>query len=109
MEIIILKVIKDVLIGFLCFFIIILNCELKREQTEEFERPNTYQTAEIYFENQNAGFKLAGTLTYHKKCGQFPAAILISGREVLFHTKFRNFLKFYFGTTVHLFSIDFLL
>ncbi|MAU16123.1 MAG: alpha/beta hydrolase [Muricauda sp.] len=50
---------------------------LKRPQ--EPIKPYPYHSEEVTFQNAKAGISLAGTLTWPKKEGVFPAVILISG------------------------------
>lgn len=42
-------------------------------------KPYPYHAEDVVFNNEEANIKLAGTLTYPKKEGTFPAVILISG------------------------------
>lgn len=51
--------------------------EVKRPQ--EPTEPYPYSSEDLYFENKNAGIKLAGTLTMPTKGSNFPAVVLISG------------------------------
>ncbi len=51
--------------------------ELRRPQ--EPEKPYPYNEEEVVYDNRNAEFKLAGTLTLPRSGGQFPAVILITG------------------------------
>lgn len=51
--------------------------EIRRPQ--EPEKPYPYNEEEVVYDNQNAGIKLAGTLTLPRSEGQFPAVILITG------------------------------
>jgi fermentation-respiration switch protein FrsA (DUF1100 family) len=50
---------------------------IKRPQ--EPQKPYSYYTEEVVFENKSANINLAGTLSLPKKEGVFPAVILISG------------------------------
>ncbi|HPG73854.1 MAG TPA: alpha/beta hydrolase, partial [Bacteroidales bacterium] len=50
---------------------------LKRPQ--EPKPPFDYTSEDIFFENTKAGIRLAGTITYPKGEGPFPAVVLISG------------------------------
>jgi fermentation-respiration switch protein FrsA (DUF1100 family) len=50
---------------------------LKRPQ--EPQKPYPYYSEEVTFQNNTAHINLAGTLTFPKKSGTFPAVILISG------------------------------
>lgn len=57
--------------------------------------PYPYATEEVVFDNKKAGIKLAGTLSYPKEKGRYPAVILISGsgaqnrdEEILGHKPF---------------------
>lgn len=43
------------------------------------QKPYPYHEEEVTFENQGAGIKLAGTLTFPESGGPFPVAILVSG------------------------------
>lgn len=49
------------------------------ERPQEPRAPFPYEAEEVVFPNVSAGIELAGTLTYPKGAGPFPAAILISG------------------------------
>jgi len=51
--------------------------EVKRPQNPQ--KPYPYLEEEVTFDNKQAGFALAGTLTYPKSGGPFAAVILISG------------------------------
>jgi hypothetical protein len=51
--------------------------ELKRPQTPQ--RPFPYNEEEVVYINQDAGIKLAGTLTFPQNGENFPAVILITG------------------------------
>ncbi len=51
--------------------------EVKRPQNPQ--KPYPYMEEEVTFDNKQAGFALAGTLTYPKSGGPFAAVILISG------------------------------
>jgi dienelactone hydrolase len=51
--------------------------ELLRPQ--EPKKPYPYNEENVVFENKKAGIKLAGTLTYPKSKGKFPAVILVTG------------------------------
>ncbi len=46
---------------------------------QEPQKPYSYYSEDIIFENKKAGITLAGTLTLPKKDGVFPVVILISG------------------------------
>ena len=43
------------------------------------KKPYPYQEEEVAYENKKAGIKLAGTLTYPRSKGTFPAVLLITG------------------------------
>jgi len=43
------------------------------------KKPYPYNEEQIKYENQNAGIEIAGTLTYPKTGGPFPAVILLTG------------------------------
>jgi len=82
----------------------IFNIPFKLKKTPElfvFKRPQepkppfNYLHEEVFFENAKSGITLAGTLTYPKGEGVFPAVILISGsgaqdrnEEILAHKPF---------------------
>ena len=51
--------------------------ELKRPQVPQ--KPYPYNEENVTWENKEAGLTLAGTLTFPKAGGPFPAAILVSG------------------------------
>jgi hypothetical protein len=51
--------------------------EVRRPQ--EPKRPYPYDEEEIVYENKSAGIKLAGTLTFPRTKGPFPAVLLITG------------------------------
>ena len=51
--------------------------EVKRPQTPQ--KPYQYNEEEITFENKEANITLAGTLTYPKGEGKFPAVVMVSG------------------------------
>jgi uncharacterized protein len=51
----------------------------KMIRPQEPNKPYSYHSEDIQFENTKAGISLAGTLTLPKKDGVFPAVILISG------------------------------
>ncbi len=46
---------------------------------QEPQAPYPYNSEDVSFVNNEAGIKLAGTLTYPKKGSKFPAVVLISG------------------------------
>ncbi len=46
---------------------------------QEPKKPYPYNEEEVFFQNQKAGVQLAGTLTFPKGEGPFPAVILITG------------------------------
>ncbi len=63
-----------------------LPLELKKiDKVEELKRPQEpkppfpYNVEEVSYENKTAGIKLAGTLTFPKAKGPFPAVLLITG------------------------------
>ncbi|UZD21130.1 alpha/beta hydrolase [Algoriphagus halophytocola] len=62
-----------------------MNLSRSEVQSEEVKRPQEptkpygYHSEDLFFENKEAGIKLAGTLTLPKEGGNFPAVILISG------------------------------
>ncbi|MDY9925463.1 alpha/beta hydrolase family protein [Methanosarcina sp.] len=67
--------------------------DTRREQDPV--KPYPYDEEEVFYENEEAGVKLAGTLTLPQSEGPFPAVILISGsgqqnrdEEVLGHRPF---------------------
>lgn len=67
--------------------------ELRREQDPV--KPYPYDEEEVIYENQEAGVRLAGTLTTPRSEGPFPAVILITGsgqqnrdEEILGHRPF---------------------
>ena len=51
----------------------------KLHRSQEPEKPYPYIEEEVFYENADAGIKLAGTLTMPRTGGPFPAVILISG------------------------------
>lgn len=54
--------------------------ELERTmRPQEPQKPYTYYSEEVTFENKKAGIRLAGILTLPQKEGRFPVVILISG------------------------------
>jgi dienelactone hydrolase len=46
---------------------------------QEPKKPYPYIEENVVFENKKAGIKLAGTLTYPKSNGKFPAVVLVTG------------------------------
>ncbi len=52
---------------------------IKPHRPQEPKKPYPYDEEDVYFENKNASFKLAGTLTLPREGKSFPAIILISG------------------------------
>ncbi len=75
-----LKLLKNTLLFlqflFLCLPIFLINPTC----SERLPADKNYQSEDVVFENNVAGFKLAGTLTYPERSRRFPAVILISGR-----------------------------
>lgn len=51
----------------------------KPNRPQEPVKPYPYQSEEVIFPNKKEGFNLAGTLTFPKKSGKYPAVILITG------------------------------
>lgn len=51
----------------------------KPKRPQEPEKPYSYVSGDVYFENSEAGIKLAGTLTLPNAKGKHPAVVLISG------------------------------
>ena len=51
----------------------------KNNRPQEPQKPYSYYTEDVIFENKIEGIKLAGTLTLPNKTGVFPAVILITG------------------------------
>jgi pimeloyl-ACP methyl ester carboxylesterase len=49
------------------------------ERPQEPKKPYPYNAEELTFENEDAGIRLAGTLTFPKAGGPHPAVVLISG------------------------------
>lgn len=46
---------------------------------QEPKKPYPYNEDNVVFENKKAGIKLAGTLTYPKSDGKYPAVVLVTG------------------------------
>ncbi len=73
----------------------VLSCAAqKRPQNPVRQSP--YNNEDVYFRNESAGIRFAGTLTYPKSEGPFPAAVLITGsgpqdrdETILGHRPFR--------------------
>jgi len=68
------------------YTLIVLSCLLitscsnsETNRPQEPQKPYPYNEENVYYKNSNAGITLAGTLTYPKKDGEFPAVILITG------------------------------
>jgi hypothetical protein len=62
---------------------------------QEPKKPYPYHSVDVSYENKEAGITLAGTFTYPKKGGPFPAVLLITGsgaqnrdEEILGHKPF---------------------
>lgn len=53
--------------------------KVKVNRPQDPKAPFPYQSEEVFFQNVKAGIQLAGTLTFPKGKGKFPAVILISG------------------------------
>jgi fermentation-respiration switch protein FrsA (DUF1100 family) len=53
--------------------------EEEEKRLQEPHKPYPYHSEDVYFKNEEAGITLAGTFTYPKIGGKFPAVVLISG------------------------------
>jgi len=51
----------------------------KTSRPQEPKKPYPYHSEDVFFENAQAGIKLAGTFTYPKAEGKYPVVVLISG------------------------------
>ncbi|MDR0371571.1 MAG: alpha/beta hydrolase [Prevotellaceae bacterium] len=51
----------------------------EKKRPQEPHKPYPYHSEDVYFKNEAAGITLAGTFTYPKIGGKFPAVVLISG------------------------------
>jgi len=78
-----------------CLFYIVLSEKPVARKSQEPKLPYPYHSEKVTFNNNKYGITLAGTLTFPKKAGSFPAVILITGsgpqdrnEEILGHKPF---------------------
>jgi len=56
----------------------VLSCAAQK-RPQDSVRPSPYNDEDVYFYNESAGVRFAGTFTYPKSEGPFPAVVLITG------------------------------